>query len=162
MTGEEVSIYFNMFGITPDSVKHGNTDIVLLKFDYDKQVIDVIKSFRAVWSDSFKSWYVPRSKKLLIRIIKALAAVKDIDIVRNEIKALVRLLELKSYSKNTIKTYRDAFSSFLDYFSSKDCINITKQEIESYLLFLGKKKIWRVDHTHFNKCNKILLRAGYE
>ena len=64
------------------------------------------------------------------------------------LKALVRQLELKSYSGNTIRLYRNAFSLFLDYIYPKTLGNTNKQEIEDYLLYLAKQKQYSETAIH--------------
>ena len=121
MTGQEVKLNLNMFGITPISKHIGNAQFVLLKGDHDNLVIDVLKSNGAKWNKDSKCWYVRRSKLLLTKIIKSLAEIKNIEIERKELQAMIRLLELKGYSKNTIKNYRNSLSGFIDHFYPREC-----------------------------------------
>ena len=48
-------------------------------------------------------------------------------------------LILKSYSRNTIASYKSEFSHFLRYFEKFDITKVTKEEIESYVFYLITK-----------------------
>jgi integrase/recombinase XerD len=152
MTGEEIKNHLISFGINPSSIKHRNEDVVLLAFAYNKDFIDIIKANKGRWSKTLNGWYIPKSKTILSKITYAIAALKEIDIERKEIKHLVRKLELKSYSKSTISSYRNSFSLFLDHFNTKNIIVLTKQDIEDYLLYLAKTKRYSeaAIHTSIN------------
>ena len=52
----------------------------------------------------------------------------------------IEKLKLKRYSDNTIRTYTVAFSDFINYFSKKELIEITEEDIKSYLLYLFEKR----------------------
>ena len=115
MHGEEMRSHFMSMGIIPTSVNHRGRDVVLLTHAYDPALVSVLKDHQGQWSQTHKCWYVPRSKILLERLLKALARHKEKDIERDEIKKMVELLELKGYSRNTIRSYRNALSLFLDH-----------------------------------------------
>jgi integrase/recombinase XerD len=148
MTGEEVKAHLIRLGITPVSAMHKSKQVILLKFAYNKEIIDLLKSYKAGWHETFKCWYVSRSKPILVKIIRSLALIKDIDVERTELREFIKILELKSYSKNTIKNYGEAFSLFLDYSYPRKTEAITKEEIESYLLFLAKTKGYSESAIH--------------
>jgi integrase/recombinase XerD len=148
MTGEEVKVNLIRLGITPISALHKGKQVILLKCIYNSKIIDLLKSCKAEWNETLKCWYVSRSKPILIKIIRSLADIRGIDVERLELKEFTKLLELKSYSKNTIKNYKDAFSLFLDYYYPRKLEEITKGEIESYLLFLAKSKRYGESAIH--------------
>ena len=54
---------------------------------------------------TLNGWYLPKSKLILEKTARELALFKGIAIERTEMKELVRKLELKSYSMNTLKSY---------------------------------------------------------
>ena len=140
MTGEELKTKFLQFGIVPSSATHRGQNVIVLKFAYDHTLTALIKANRGKWSKTLNSWYVPRSKLLLQKILKLYASEKGVDIEREELKQMVRKLQLKSYSPNTINSYKSAFSLFLDHYYPRSPEGITKKEIEDYLLFLAKNK----------------------
>jgi hypothetical protein len=74
----------------------------------------------------------------MLNNFKALADKKGIDLEQKEIKELVRVVELKSYSINTIKSYKRAFSVFLDYFYPRNMETLLKRE--NRIIFYGWQK----------------------
>jgi integrase/recombinase XerD len=140
MTGHEILLHFNAIGIEPNTTVHDGQPVVQLIFPADNIVIASIKEYGGQWSKSLGSWYVPRSKPSLIKMLKAIATIKGMDIERKEMKAMTRQLELKNYSKSTIKNYVNSFSGFLDHFYPRECESIMKEEAENYVLGLAKEK----------------------
>ena len=134
------SNHLNEMGIEPSSDFHLGSKVVKLKFSMDNDIAEQVKGFGGKWSKKLGCWYIPRSKTLLVKLVKAIAAKKDVDIERTEITSMVRILELKNYSKSTIKNYRDSFSNFLDHFYPRACESILKEEAEDYVLSLSKKR----------------------
>ena len=148
MHGEEMRSHFMSMGIIPTSVNHRGRDVVLLTHAYDPALVSVLKDHQGQWSQTHKCWYVPRSKLLLERLLKALARHKEKDIERDEIKKMVELLELKGYSRNTIRSYRNAFSLFLDHIYPAVPEGIEKKQIEGFLLFLLRKRKYSETAVH--------------
>ena len=140
MTGQEILEHLTTLGIEPHSQLHDDKPVVILKFKNDVHLNKVIKDHGGKWSRTLQAWYVPRSKLLLVKLVKSLADLKQLDIERIEIKAMVRKLELKNYSKSTIRNYRNAFSGFLDYFYPRSCETISKEEVENYILTLSTER----------------------
>ena len=140
MTGQEILMHLTNLGIQPYTQQFQGKPIVVLKFENDSALNKEIRDHGGKWNKSLQGWCIPRSKPLLVKIVKAIAASKQLDIERKEIKAMIRQLELKNYSRSTIKNYRNAFSGFLDYFYPRECETITKEEAEDYILSLSKKK----------------------
>ena len=58
------------------------------------------------------------------------------------------LLHLKAYSPNTIKTYCNEFHCLLRLLGEADVSTLTKDHIQSYLLWLLKKKGYSEAHLH--------------
>lgn len=61
-------------GITPQSIEHRNAPVVLLR--YAKEQTNVTKAVRACggrWSKTHTSWYVPRDKNILEKIVLMLS-----------------------------------------------------------------------------------------
>ncbi len=60
--------------------KHRGQVVVLLTFDYDAEVINLIKKFNAVsWSRSLNCWYIPRNKFELRSFLNMLKKIALID-----------------------------------------------------------------------------------
>ncbi|MCX6227039.1 MAG: site-specific integrase [Bacteroidia bacterium] len=49
-------------------------------------------------------------------------------------------LTVLRYSSNTIKTYKDCFCEFINYYSTKEINEITQEEIQTYLLYLVEER----------------------
>ncbi|WP_082886423.1 tyrosine-type recombinase/integrase [Flavisolibacter tropicus] len=63
-------------------------------------------------------------------------------------EAFKNLLHLKAYSPNTIKTYCNEFHCLLRLLGEVDVSTLTKGHIQSYLLWLLKKKGYSEAHLH--------------
>jgi len=133
VTGREISSFLRMAGIAPTSREHRGRAVVLLQFAYEPVVTVIIKRFGGRWSQAMNGWYVPRSKSLLVRLVDELALHKQFETRKVAWKELVRLLELKSYSGSTIRTYGNAFQLFLDHIDPRPAEALTRGEIEAYL-----------------------------
>ncbi len=141
MNGLAIKQYLESFGITPESNTHRANAIVVLRYAKEEtSITKIIKQHGGLWSQTLGSWYINRNKTLLVKIIKDIAALKGIDIEKEELKQMERVLQLKSYSPNTINNYNQGFSLFLVYYWEKEIATITKKEIEDYLLYLKKEK----------------------
>lgn len=148
MTAEEIKHFLIGFGITPSSALHYHREVVKLSFQKNPELTEIVKKHEGKWSKTLNSWYVPKSKSLLVKIIKEIGSAKGIDLDREEIKELKRRLALKSYSTNTVRTYTQAFSLFLDHFYGRDVCTISKHEIETYLLLLAREKEYSESAIH--------------
>ncbi len=140
MTGAEIKQHFLAMGIKPSTARLRETEVVKLEFAFDNEIIKIIKSHSGRWSKTLNGWYVPKSKPLLLKLLKQTADIKDINLERQSIKELVRSLELKSYSINTINSYKNGLNLFIDHFYPRNIDEITKKEIEDFLLVLVKEK----------------------
>lgn len=140
--------YYAAAGVTVNATVHRGERIAVLVFTYDKQITDIIKANRGRWSQTLKGWYFPLNKILLTEVLKKIAEAKNIEIVRSEEKELQRVLALKSYSANTMKSYLQAFSLFADHFADFMLPMLTKENIESYLLHLAREKHYSETALH--------------
>ena len=57
----------------------------------------------------------------------------------DKLRKVERKLILKGYSLNTLNSYRSELRSFFSYFESQELLNLTKDEIESYIHYLISK-----------------------
>src|SRR6478735_6231898 len=105
MTGQEILEHFLKLGIQPSTHLFDGKAAIVLKFENAAEFTKIIKDHGGRWRKSVNGWYIPRSKPLLLRILNEIAALRDLDIQRKELKSLIRQLELKNYSKSTIKNY---------------------------------------------------------
>ncbi len=134
--------------------------VVRIEFQYNKELINALKAkTNALWSQSLGSWYIPESDFHLGRFYRDLKQIAFIDY--NELhksehrhkdsrpkkeKITIALpvgylerLEQERYSENTIKTYTHYFKDFIAAFAEKELQDITKEEINAYILRLIKE-----------------------
>ncbi len=81
-------------------------------------------------------------KDTLLSAEKSPTPLPEVILNQRQIEALLNLektLVLKRYGLSTIRMYKRMFSLFLMKFSSRDLVQITKQEIESFIYELIKK-----------------------
>jgi hypothetical protein len=112
MTGERIKQLLFGWGIEPSTKLHYETAVVTLDFAKDTKITSIIKQVGGKWSRTLSSWYVPKSKQLLEKLVKEIAKSKHEDIESAELREMERKLQLKDYSVNTIKSYKNAFSLF--------------------------------------------------
>jgi len=66
--------------LTIDKVVHRGMQILLLRFPFDKQLINMVKQLpNAAWSKTRKAWYVPYSERMIDAIKKLFNEVAVID-----------------------------------------------------------------------------------
>jgi integrase/recombinase XerD len=145
---------------------HREQPVVKLEFAYNRKLIDELKAkTHAVWSANMNCWYIPKEKFVLGDFFTAMkpeawidySAVinhsenpKEVIIKRPDKtnrnknitlpKGYLEKLEQERYGENTIKIYTHYFKDFLAEFSNRDLPNITKDEINAYILRLIKEK----------------------
>lgn len=95
---------------------------------YTKENVAILKKI-------FKAKYSVVDEAEKISIPKFTLTTESLDILAEIEKKLV----LKSYSLNTISSYKTEFSNFLRYFEKFDLNTITKEQIESYIYYLITK-----------------------
>lgn len=65
---------------------------------------------------------------------------KITDHYRKEIESYIRLLDLKQYAQSTINTYLNFFYKYIKHFYPRKLLEIDKDEIRDYLIYLSKEK----------------------
>ncbi len=141
MTGKAIKKALEHHGISPKTINHYNESVIGLFFKPDNDLNSVIKSFGGRYSASCKCWYIQKNKIKLQNLANILSESSGYIVHGSyEKKNMIRLLELKSYSPSTIKVYIDAFNAFIDHFDERIISQISKNEIEDYLLHLAKNK----------------------
>jgi site-specific recombinase XerD len=142
---------------------HRGKAVVCLKFDYDQETIQRVKSLQgATWSATKRCWYFTEDDFQLSHIISTLGPFSFIDYsalkkmskpypgsqkrkIREKQKvnppsSYIDMLDQKQYSKSTKSTYTHYFSDFAGYFKGKNIDDITVKEINSYLLELIREQ----------------------
>lgn len=121
---------------------HKSKNVILIKFVYDKELIEKVKKLVGVkWSHSKKAWYVldtqayrekfgleskPFGKEILLKIHP---------VNQQAISALTERLQLKAYSQSTIKTYRNEFAQLLYILKDFPVENCDANKLKSYFLY---------------------------
>ena len=121
---------------------HKGKNVIYIRFDYDPQLIKNIKKPVGIqWSKSQKAWYVTdnqyyREKFGLPPKPNGKDALTHIQPVNQPaFHAIIETLQLKKYSENTIKTYRNEFAQLLQLLKHK-CVNeLDAEKIRSYFLY---------------------------
>lgn len=139
MSGAEIRDRLIAFGITPVTTRHRDEEVVFVGCP-DLPAVAIVKQHGGRWSRTLGGWYLSRSKLLLEKLVRSIASANSVNIDPPELADMQRMLELKGYSPNTIRNYLSAFSLFLDHHYGKDIPQLSKQDIEEYLLFLTRER----------------------
>ena len=148
--------------MTIEHALHNNRMKLFLKFDYDRETIELVKKMAdAKWSNSKKSWYMSYYKEAISHIKNNLGsngitlkmlngyddvikpkpidskkpsdALPDLDKVQKEkIKKFNFWMQSKRYSENTIGTYIDSIQTFLRYYAIKKLSEITNEDLINF------------------------------
>jgi integrase/recombinase XerD len=154
----------NQTVIRLDAGFHRQKEVVWIVFPYDKRIVEKVKEFGGCWSQSNRRWYISKAKLNLHNFFEVFKKAGFIDYSEmrsnNPIesapagnkekpkgketialpKGYKELLNQKRYSDSTKKTYMNYFADFVRYFNDNDLTNITKEEINSYILELIEKR----------------------
>lgn len=137
-------------------------DVILVKFDYTKELVRHVKQIKETrWSQSKKSWYIIKSDFNLHAVFNALKGVAYIDYSsiknkniikpilpkkkapKNKVKlptAYYDLLDQRRYSDSTKATYINYFEDYARYFTGRELKNIPLEDINNYILDLIRNK----------------------
>ena len=133
---------------------------IILRFPFAKEHIAKIKTIPYYfWHKEEKYWSFSYTQNILSEIenyfrkFNYQIEIKNINTkgedkkekkaYGNERKLPVEYLEklkLIRYSENTIRTYTVAFTDFINYYSKKDLLEISEEDIKKYLLYLVEKR----------------------
>ncbi len=133
---------------------HNRAEQILIYFDYNKSIIDLVRTIpNRKWSQTYRCWYVERSKESLKSIQKILHnySIDDTEIVntprlkiehsvnlltqnqRSILNHFFRYLKGKRYSKSTVDTYSFLIADFLAYYHKLPIDMLTNKSIELYI-----------------------------
>jgi integrase/recombinase XerD len=148
--------------ITLQNKTHRNKAVVTIEFDYDKKLIDLLKSYDGIrWSRSLHCWYIPSDGFILHHFFETYRAHAYIDYsplnlrtdpLKEKIiskksgsnkkilpKGYVEKLDQKRYSENTKRIYKLYMGDFIEAFKDKELKDVTQEEINNYILDLIRK-----------------------
>ena len=127
---------------------HRDKHVILIRFDKDAELIARVKKLKgARWSSTLKAWYVPDvaeyRKRFGLAEAKESEEIKRIEekihpVNREAFGRMMDQLKLKSYSANTIKTYRNEFMQLLVVLKSHSVDDCNAEKIRSYMLYCTK------------------------
>lgn len=134
---------------------HGNRQIALY-FNYDEQLKEIVKKAGCTFSQTNKCWYIENTKENFNRLYESLKGKAWIDLselknssskttqttqqrksalsslspeAEEQVITFEQWMQSKRYSRNTIKTYKDAIRTFLRYHSDKPVHEINEQDL---------------------------------
>lgn len=138
--------------ILVEKIIHHDENRLLLRFKWNKQLIDMVKSIPdRKWSDTLKAWHVPNSpesKVILSKLPENEITIRWVDQIKvnpkpaieatpiespysNEINLFKRYMTQRRYSENTIRIYADCLKIFLQY-TGKPTLEITNSDLEQF------------------------------
>lgn len=140
--------------IIVDKVNHKGENRLLLKFEYNKELIDTIRKIPGCyWSKTHNAWHVSDSPESKVELVKLTAkginirwadqkSVKEKEVVIakkviptiktiDEITLFRRYLSQRRYSENTIHHYTEGLKVFLQ-FIGKPTSEITNADLERF------------------------------
>lgn len=146
MTGQQIHQILMEQGIEPTSVVHRSEPRIVLRFEKNDRLNEAVRQVPGrLWSRTLNAWHIPKSKNLLVQLLKNLGHnLNPPEVIMHtpEMAAFLEKLTLKSYSANTLRTYRSAFSEFAASFRTVALDSLTKSQIEQYLAGKLKEKRW--------------------
>ncbi len=143
---------------------HHDTSVVRLCFEKDFALIAKVKTLKgATWSQSQGFWYIAKGDFKLNSVFETMKDVAWVDYsalksnTPNEVpktekqkpdskpqitlpEAYTNLLEQKRYAENTKAIYQSYFADFIRRFDGRDLKEVTKEEINGYILELIREK----------------------
>jgi len=142
--------------------KHNEKDVIWITFPnlYDLRIKLKERFPSAKWSATNKAWYLPdlpSVRDALVLPPKAIERKKHNQLSAENYKALqnfINQLELKAYSKNTIRLYVQEFSSLLILLKNIPVDSLTPERLKDYFLYVLKKDKLK-EQTMNGKINAI-------
>lgn len=139
---------------------HNDQQCLAIRFPYAESLLPVVRAIPgAKFSKTNRCWYVLQREGLLKEIeqafsdkavldktslpTQAIIVTKLQDLPETHLQALRMMeqkLHLRGYSKNTSKTYLQAFKDFLVFYQLYPPFELTEIEIRNYLLYVVEKK----------------------
>ncbi|MCZ2130065.1 MAG: site-specific integrase [Bacteroidia bacterium] len=132
----------NSIGVVFEAGKHKGQSVIWIRFEKDMKLVAQLKNMLPMrWSQSHKYWYMLNNKSNRNRIGWESNVVGDEvlnkigEVNKAEFTKFQNLLELKSYSPNTKRTYSTEFAQFLGVLKNVSVSQITPERLQSYFLY---------------------------
>lgn len=133
-----------MENIRFETAIHRDKPVIFLHFDENKETIAWVKRLAgARWSYTRKAWYVRDTPAYRNKFgleaqkepenLRCYFKIKEVN--RPAFEKFIETLQLKGYSKSTIKTYRNEFAALLMMLKDKRVNGLTSAELRSYFLY---------------------------
>ncbi|MDX1906577.1 MAG: site-specific integrase [Bacteroidia bacterium] len=125
-----------------EPARHNNEAVILIRFTYDAALVASVRQMPgAKWSHSKKAWYVRDTEQyrqkfgIGINLIKDSTLAHIAPVNHAPYQAFVETLQLKAYSKNTIRTYTHEFAQLLQTLRSNSVDDLSSERLRSYFLY---------------------------
>lgn len=129
-----------MFSAKP--IIHNGQKRIAVYFEQNAELIARFKKLKgAQWSAKLKTWHLPNSAEYRKRFGIMQASVSKevllkIDAVNQlALQKMIETLQLKGYSENTIKTYRNEFAQLLYLLKNKSVDSLNEEKVRGYFLY---------------------------
>lgn len=140
--------------------KYKQKPVIWIKFDYDRDMIKSIRQHGARWSQTNRCWYVTdnahfRTLFNLSQNTVGKSVLAALSVINQQIlKQYIETLQLKSYSKATIKTYTNEFSQLLYLLKEMPASELSYERLRSYFLYCTNE-LKLSEHTLHSRINAI-------
>jgi|GEM_PF-3467412 len=141
-----------MSKIVISHIIHRNKNCLRLNFDFDRELILLLKKLGALWSQQLKSWYIPYDKDTLEKVQNTLSK-------ENELTYIPEGEDYEPFKKETVKAerinpYREFCSLFISYsFEDKEFANALNSQLKAHGL---KTFLWEKDAPFGNALTDIM------
>ncbi len=122
--------------------EHKGNNVIWIRFPNDRELINHLRNnIKPHWSQSAKCWYVPDKEnyRTLFKIPprdtskKVLTKIGEVN--KKEFEKYLKILRLKAYSENTIRTYSIEFAQLLYILKNIPVYSLTTDRLQSYFLY---------------------------
>lgn len=128
--------------VTYEPTVHRGDDVIFIRFAYSHDLNERVRKLVGVrWSRSEKAWYVPSNPhyRKQFGLAPPLAG-KDViahirPVNQPAFQRLIETLQLKAYSQNTIKTYRNEFAQLLYLLKDHPVNELNTDRLRGYFLY---------------------------
>lgn len=145
--------------ITLKSRFHKNSNQILIQFDYDNALINLVRTLpKAKWSKTLRSWYVknnPSNLKLIFSVFEHHAYVNSKPLFdkpvkkaklfpkkrirqlttdnKNLLNSFYKYLKGKRYSTSTVNTYCFFIADFIEFNKNKNLKTLNNKDVELFI-----------------------------